>query len=209
MKKCPSVSPFERNSSRRSSTGTLKQPRLPRSDRFRFISSSSENLSFEAVPSTSPISKPRSLIHTKQRCYPDSARPKTVNGRSEHRRKPIIPISRQTCRVLNNTNVELSADTIEYIHNETANIDRICMDYITINPPNSSHSVEMNKTHTKIGLPLSSTYQDLAVTDWRTQQDYSLKNFCPAWKKKNLVNLNIFPNLRSSTPSGVSGLSFS
>lgn len=150
-----STSPFVRNADYRSTVmccqpvavGTLKLPKLPGTERFRFTRSS-EDLHCNSSKITSGINISSSHLLTPsatQSFYPADPRwPRNDSPRygnlttsglcrtnasarqsSTCHRRPIIPISKQTSRVLNNTNAALSAETIDLICNDTSNLNNM------------------------------------------------------------------------------------
>lgn len=135
---CSPAAQFSRNSTLRSSTGRM-QAKLPGSERFRFHNSTEdlpaagcEILRTPLARRQSGAAQPASVSEPDGRCTPDPLRKSQLwtPKLSERRRRAKIPISKQTSRVLNNTNVELSAETIEFIQNETSYVNTICKDYI-------------------------------------------------------------------------------
>lgn len=115
---------FPRNTLMRASTGNLKQPRLPGSEKFKFARSGGKPVTSSVRASTLPPGRKSQMINS---CT--GATLLSSYTFSNSKRKPILPISRNTSRVLNNTNVELTADTVEIVNNVDNRVAANCQKY--------------------------------------------------------------------------------
>lgn len=115
------TTPFCRQSTLRASTGALKRPKLPGSERFRFHGSA------EDLPCG-----PRDVVDSMAsgRTPDPIRRCQSPTPSERQRRRAKIVISKQTSRVLNNTNTELSADAVEYVQDDASRVDGICREYV-------------------------------------------------------------------------------
>lgn len=116
---------LSRNCSQRSS---LKRPNLPGADRLRFPEDSAHDTTDDdvTVGKVSSFTLDRSEVGTLQTT--------TLTRKRNPSRRPNLPICRLTSRVLNNTNLELSADFVEpYVRgdvDDTGRLNEHCRNYV-------------------------------------------------------------------------------